>query len=180
MTRGRDDVLALATDLCRTEAGRAGIERLRGILARADELGFGHRLAVDCSLLRDIEYYTGFIFEAFVLEVGFPLVGGGRYDDLLPRFGFDVGAVGWSLAVELLLIALERRRSTQFGTAPAVDVLVSGSDVIAARERAAGKIVRIDFERRSEAALVDEARAHRIPRVLIAAGDSEREVVVRW
>lgn len=177
MTRGRDDVLATALDLCRTDAGFAGIERLRRLLARADELGFGDRIDVDCALLRDITYYTGFIFEGFVNDVGFALCGGGRYDALLPSFGFAAGAVGWSLAIERILIALERRHAP-FGAAPAIDVLVSGSDVVAARERAAGRIVRIDFERLSEAELLVEARRHRIPRVVIAAGGEIREFEV--
>jgi ATP phosphoribosyltransferase regulatory subunit len=171
-------VLASARELCHTDAGLAGVERLRRILVRADELGFGERINVDCSLLRDITYYTGFIFEGFVNEVGFALCGGGRYDALLPSFGFAAGAVGWSLAIERILIALERRHSAQFGAAPAVDVLVSGSDVVAARERAAGRIVRIDFEKLDEAQLLEEARRHRIPRVVIVAGGSIREVEV--
>ena len=180
MTRGRADLLATAARLCHTDAGHAGIERLQQILARADELGVGARIAVDPSLLRDITYYTGFIFEGFASEVGFELCGGGRYDSLLPLFGFDAGAVGWALAVERILIALERRHSTRFGEAPAIDVLVSGSDVVAARERAAGKIVRIDFDRLPEADLVDEARRQRIPRVVIASDGAVREVAVRW
>jgi len=180
LVRGRDEVLAAVRKLCHTDAGLAGIERLRNILARADDLGYGARINVDCSLLRDITYYTGFIFEGFVSEVGFELCGGGRYDGLLPQFGFEAGAVGWSLAVERILIALERRRSSHFGTAPAVDVLVSGSDVVAARERAAGKIVRIDFERREEAELLDEARRQKIPRVVIATAASVREHDVTW
>jgi ATP phosphoribosyltransferase regulatory subunit len=180
LTRGRDDVLATARRLCHTDAGLAGIERLRAILARATELGFGARINVDFSLLRDISYYTGFIFEGFAGEVGFALCGGGRYDALLPRFGFDAGAVGWSLLVERILIALERRHSTRFGAVPAIDVLVSGSDVVAARERAAGRIVRIDFDRRTETELVDEARAGHIPRVVIARDGDVREVEVRW
>jgi ATP phosphoribosyltransferase regulatory subunit len=166
LTRGRGDVLDAARRLCNTDAGFAGIERLRALLARADDLGVGARIAVDCSLLRDFSYYTGFIFEGFANEVGFALCGGGRYDRLLPSFGFNAGAVGWSLAVERILIALERRHSPHFGAAPAVDVLVSGSDVVAARERAAGKIVRIDFERLDDAELIAEARRHRIPRVV--------------
>jgi ATP phosphoribosyltransferase regulatory subunit len=180
MTRGRDEVLATARRLCHTDVGHAGIERLRQIMLRADRLGVGARISVDCSLLRDITYYTGFIFEGFANEVGFELCGGGRYDSLLPLFGFDVGAVGWALAVERILIALERRHSTQFGSAPAIDVLVSGSDVVAARERAAGKIVRIDFDRLAEADLVIEARRQRIPRVVIAGNGSVREVQVTW
>jgi ATP phosphoribosyltransferase regulatory subunit len=176
MTRGRDDVLATARRLCHTDAGLAGIERTRLILARADKLGFGARINVDFALLRDIEYYTGFIFEGFASEVGFALCGGGRYDTLLPRFGFAAGAVGWSLAVERILIALERRQSAHFGAEPAVDVLVSGSDVFAARERANGKIVRIDFDRRAESELLDEARRANIPRVVIARGGDVRVI----
>jgi ATP phosphoribosyltransferase regulatory subunit len=180
LTRGRSAVLATARRLCHTDAGLAGIERLRSILARASELGHAERINVDFSLLRDISYYTGFIFEGFASEVGFALCGGGRYDSLLPRFGFDVGAVGWSLLVERILIALERRHSTRFGAAPAIDVLVSGSDIVAARERAAGRIVRIDFDRRGEAELLEEARAARIPRVVMAQDGAVVEFEVRW
>ena len=180
MTRGRDDVLATARRLCHSDAGLAGIERLRLLLARSVELGHGERINVDFALLRDVTYYTGFIFEGFASEVGFALCGGGRYDSLLPRFGFDAGAVGWSLFVERILIALERRHSTRFGAAPAVDVLVSGSDVVAARERAAGHVVRIDFERRGEAELMREAVAQRIPRVVIAENGAIRDLEVRW
>ena len=178
MTRGRENVFELARVHCHTDAGLAGIERLRGILARADELGFGSRINVDCSLLRDVTYYTGFIFEGFAGAIGFALCGGGRYDALLPRFGFDVGAVGWSIAIERILLALERRQSTRFGSAPAVDVLVSGSDVVAARERAAGKIVRIDFDKLSVDDLIAEARRHRIPRVVVATADGVSEIDV--
>jgi ATP phosphoribosyltransferase regulatory subunit len=180
MTRGREDVLATARRLCHTDAGLAGIERLRDVIVRSRELGYGERINVDFSLLRDISYYTGFIFEGFASEVGFELCGGGRYDALLPRFGFNAGAVGWSLFVERILIALERRHSTRFGAAPAVDVLVSGSDIVAARERAAGRIVRIDFDRRDSAELLEEARAQHIPRVVIAVDGDIREFEVRW
>jgi ATP phosphoribosyltransferase regulatory subunit len=178
LMRGRDDVLAIASRLCHTDAGHAGIERLRALLARASELGYGDRLNIDLSLLRDFNYYTGFIFEGFAHEVGFELCGGGRYDTLLPRFGFDVGAVGWSLAIERILIALERRHSTRFGAAPAIDVLVSGLDVIAARERAAGHVVRIDFDGLGETELIAEARRHKIPRVVFAHDGAVREIEV--
>jgi ATP phosphoribosyltransferase regulatory subunit len=178
LARGREDVLGAARRLCHTDAGLAGIERVRRVLARADELGYGARINVDLALLRDIKYYTGFIFEGFASELGFALCGGGRYDSLLPRFGFAAAAVGWSLVVEGILIALERRQSAHFGAEPAIDVLVSGSDVLAARERANGKTVRIDFERRAEAELLDEARRSNIPRVVIARDGAVRVIEV--
>lgn len=111
MTRGRQEVIDAARPLCRSELSRAGLERLEQLLARAAERGYADRIHIDLSLLRDFEYYTGVVFEGFVAEVGFSLCGGGRYDELLPRFGFDAGACGWSASIERLLIALERRRA---------------------------------------------------------------------
>jgi ATP phosphoribosyltransferase regulatory subunit len=109
MTRDRREVLDAARPLCRSDRSKAGLERLEILLARAAERGYGERIHVDLSLLRDFQYYTGVVFEGFVGEVGFSLCGGGRYDELLPRFGFDAGACGWSASIERLLIALERR-----------------------------------------------------------------------
>ena len=110
MTRGRSEVIEMARPLCRSERSRAGLDRLETLLARAGGRGYRERIHIDLSLLRDFEYYTGVVFEGFVGEVGFSLCGGGRYDELLPRLGFDAGACGWSASIERLLIALERRR----------------------------------------------------------------------
>lgn len=111
MLRGGAGVLETAAPLCANEAGRAALERLRGLLARAEALGYAGRVGIDLALLRDIAYYTGVVFEGYVEQAGFPICGGGRYDELLPRFGFAAGAVGWSLGVERVLSALERRAS---------------------------------------------------------------------
>ncbi len=109
MLRGGSEVLEVAAPLCTSAAGRAGIERLGALLARSAELGYSARVGIDLALLRDYSYYTGVVFEAYVAQAGFSICGGGRYDDLLPRFGFAAGAVGWSVGVERILIALERR-----------------------------------------------------------------------
>ncbi|MBC5811663.1 MAG: ATP phosphoribosyltransferase regulatory subunit [Candidatus Eremiobacteraeota bacterium] len=109
--RGGEEVLERLRPLCGTAGGREALERLGDLLRRAAERGYGKRVGVDPSMLRDFSYYTGFVFEGFIGEVGFSLCGGGRYDDLLPRFGYDAGAVGWSAGVERLLLALERRRT---------------------------------------------------------------------
>lgn len=115
LSRGTGDVLAFAEKLCRTIEGRRGIERLATIVAYAAERGAQDRISIDLSLLRDFAYYTGFVFDGFVTELGFAIVGGGRYDSLLPRFGMQASAVGWSLSVERVLIALERRKQATAG-----------------------------------------------------------------
>ena len=69
------------------------------------------RVIFDLGLARSLGYYTGAVFEVYDAALGAPLGGGGRYDDLLGRYGRDLPAAGWALNVERLHIALvgERR-----------------------------------------------------------------------
>jgi ATP phosphoribosyltransferase regulatory subunit len=63
------------------------------------------RVIFDLGLIRDLDYYTGPVFEVYDAALGAPLGGGGRYDDLLGRFGRDLPACGWAMNVERLHIA---------------------------------------------------------------------------
>jgi ATP phosphoribosyltransferase regulatory subunit len=174
--RGRHDAIETARGICRTPESREALDELDAMLVRADALGYRARVTVDFALLRDLEYYTGFLFEGYVEEIGFSLCGGGRYDSLLPKFGFDVPAVGWTAGVERLLIALERRGKHVRRRLHRIDVLVAGSDVVAARERASGKVVRYAGSDLGDEALIEEARAYGIPRVVIAVDGTVREL----
>lgn len=175
VTRGTEDVLAMSRELAPNPEAQAAIYRLERILARAAALGFGARVAIDPALLRDLEYYTGFVFEGFLGDLGFSLCGGGRYDALLPRFGYDVPAVGWMVGVERILLALERRRVDERRSRE-VDVFVVGSDRAAMSERARGRRVRVDVRGLDRSAAIAYARHKAIPRVLIAHGDDVEEI----
>lgn len=64
---------------------------------------------------RNLEYYTGFVFEIIAPELGAqsPVAGGGRYDHLLMECGapHDVSAVGSAIHTERLLQAVESTAS---------------------------------------------------------------------
>ncbi len=64
------------------------------------------RVIFDLGLIRNIGYYTGAIFDVYDPALGAPIGGGGRYDDLLGRFGRRLPAVGFALGVDRLHIAL--------------------------------------------------------------------------
>jgi ATP phosphoribosyltransferase regulatory subunit len=153
LRRGGREAIALARGVCKSPESLIALDRLETLLMRAAALGYGGRVSVDFALLRDLDYYTGFIFEGYLPEIGFPLCGGGRYDSLLPKFGYNVPAVGWSAGVERLLIALERRGKHVTRRRHRVDVLVSGADIVAQRERAAGNVVRYASSGQDDAAL---------------------------
>jgi ATP phosphoribosyltransferase regulatory subunit len=114
----------------RTEIGDAGlasellrIPRLRGTDAVIDQLpgdeGAGlrnvvtdlpdalrQRVVVDLGLVRGFGYYTGAVFDVLHPALGSPVGGGGRYDDLVGRFGRELPAVGFALEVDQIHSAL--------------------------------------------------------------------------
>ena len=62
-------------------------QRLQATYDALAERGVADRVQLDLSLLRDLGYYTGAILEVYDPALGHILGGGGRYDDLLGRFG---------------------------------------------------------------------------------------------
>ena len=95
---------ALAEPLERT--GQEIAAELRSLLSTLEELGFGERVRLDLSVLDDRGYYTGVRFRLLSSPMGEILGAGGRYDELLQRFGADVPAVGFSMRVDRLVSLL--------------------------------------------------------------------------
>jgi ATP phosphoribosyltransferase regulatory subunit len=81
------------------------IEGLRGLHALLEQRGMAERVIFDLGLVRELGYYTGAVFEVYDPAVGFALGGGGRYDDLLGRFGRDLPACGIGLDVQRVHLA---------------------------------------------------------------------------
>jgi ATP phosphoribosyltransferase regulatory subunit len=85
-----------------------GLRAVHGLL----EPDVASRVIFDLGLVRDLDYYTGAVFEVYDPALGAPIGGGGRYDDLLGKFGRPLPAVGFALGIDRLHIALagEERR----------------------------------------------------------------------
>src|SRR5918998_1188188 len=75
-------------------------EGLRALHAALERRGVADRVIYDLGLVRELGYYTGAVFEVYDPAVGFTLGGGGRYDELLGRFGRDLPACGVALDVQ--------------------------------------------------------------------------------
>jgi ATP phosphoribosyltransferase regulatory subunit HisZ len=76
-------------------------ETADGILKR----GIAERVIFDLGLVRDLGYYSGAIFEVYDPALGHIIGGGGRYDEVLGRFGRPLPACGFALFVERLHVA---------------------------------------------------------------------------
>ncbi len=68
------------------------------------------KLVFSAEFGRNLEYYTGFVFEVTVPTLGLhsPIAGGGRYDKLMRAVGstVDVPAMGAMIHTERLLSAV--------------------------------------------------------------------------
>jgi len=98
--RGGPEVLERADG----PAGEA-LARLRELYAALEARGVADRVILDLGLVRDLGYYTGAVFELYDPAVGFALGGGGRYDDLIGRFGAPRPACGIAFDVQRVHVA---------------------------------------------------------------------------
>ncbi|HSZ13773.1 MAG TPA: ATP phosphoribosyltransferase regulatory subunit [Solirubrobacteraceae bacterium] len=114
--RGGPDVLADTP--AQADAAVTGLRQVHELL----EPAVAERVIFDLGLVRNIGYYTGAVFDVYDPALGAPIGGGGRYDELVGRFGRSLPAVGFALGVDRLHIALAgEERGTGALLARAVD-----------------------------------------------------------
>ena len=111
--RGGAEVLEQARELGGQAVERAA-QRLQATYDLLVERGVAGRVQLDLGLLRDLGYYTGAIVEIYDPALGHILGGGGRYDDLVGRFGRAMPAAGFGLYLERVHLAqMEEERLTR-------------------------------------------------------------------
>jgi ATP phosphoribosyltransferase regulatory subunit len=117
--RGGSEVLKEARAMGGAAVERA-TARLQGTFDELERRDAGQRVQIDLGLLRDLGYYSGAILEVYDPALGHVLGGGGRYDELLGRFGRDLPAAGFSLYLERLHVAqAEEERLSSESEGPA-------------------------------------------------------------
>jgi histidyl-tRNA synthetase len=112
-------------------AGREGVESLRQVLGLLEAVGLGDKVALDLSIARGLDYYTGTVYETFLLDLpGFGAVmSGGRYDGLIGAFaGEEIPAVGISLGIDRLVAGLVELKLLPENRGSVAEVLVTVFD----------------------------------------------------
>jgi ATP phosphoribosyltransferase regulatory subunit len=150
------------TGVANEQVDRA-LQQLATTLALLEQVGVAEQVSLDLGLVRSLDYYTGVVFEGYAPGVGSPVMGGGRYDNLLTAFGGDAPATGFALEMDRLLAALDRQ--SVVAAELTLDVIVAcppGSEAQAmtrARQlRALGLTVEVDLLGRQGEALTEYAR----------------------
>ncbi|MEG0911843.1 MAG: ATP phosphoribosyltransferase regulatory subunit, partial [Ruthenibacterium sp.] len=75
----------------------AAVENLQALCDTLHSMGKTAQLRLDFSIIHDIDYYNGIIFQGYVRGVPHAVLAGGRYDNLMRRFGKTQAALGFAL-----------------------------------------------------------------------------------
>jgi histidyl-tRNA synthetase len=107
-----DEILAQLEPLVAgSQTGQAGVGKLAELVRAVMAAGVpAERLAIDVSIARGLDYYTGSVFETFLSAL--PGIGsvcsGGRYDNLAGLYtSQQLPGIGASLGLDRLLAAME-------------------------------------------------------------------------
>ncbi len=109
---GSVEVIEKVEALALNKRSADALENIRQVLHILEDYGLGQYVSVDLGMLRGLAYDTGIIFRGFTYGIGFPVLTGGRYDRLVGEFGMNCPATGFSLGVNMIMMALQRQKVT--------------------------------------------------------------------
>ena len=94
------------------KSGKAEVGELKEIKSLAEKMGV-ENIKIDFSIVRGIDYYTGFVFETFIKgreDLG-SIAAGGRYDTLVGLYGGqNLPATGFGIGLDRLVESVEGKR----------------------------------------------------------------------
>lgn len=163
-----DDTIRRARALVKNDKMASSLDRLTEI-ASVLSAEMDGSLRLDFSVINDLSYYNGLIFQGFIDGVPSAVLSGGRYDKLMERLGKNTSAMGFAVYVDQLeRLGFEERRYD-------VDVLLlydEGADV--SKLTAAVKMLTNNGQRvRVQSALSEKLRF----RQLLKLGERGLEIL---
>ena len=86
------------------------MERLERIYELMKVYGYEKYISFDFGMVSRIQYYTGIIFRGYTYGTGDAIVKGGRYDQLLEKFGKKSPSIGFAIVIDELMKAMNRQK----------------------------------------------------------------------
>ncbi|HTM20364.1 MAG TPA: ATP phosphoribosyltransferase regulatory subunit, partial [Kofleriaceae bacterium] len=168
-------VLRRARELPLPRRSKAALDALEQVLAMTRDVlesAVHAQITVDLGEVRGFEYYTGIRFAGYVRGAGDAVLRGGRYDELVARYGRTARATGFAVDIEAMAEAQAAAGVATPGGAASV-LIAAGPERrreaarVAAALRAAGAAAAVDLGgRRGRRQLLAYARGVGFTRVL--------------
>jgi len=111
--RGGQEICDQAMQLSEDATAKSAIRHLCEIWDVLKAYGVCDHVLIDLTMIGDFSYYTGMTFEGYAADLGFPVVSGGRYDNLLTQFGRPAPATGFAIKTTRVLELLDGEEEQQ-------------------------------------------------------------------
>lgn len=158
------------------------LENLRRVLNILEDYGLSKYVSIDLGMVQSLNYYTGIIFRGFTYGAGFPILSGGRYDKLVEKFGKASPATGFSLGINMVMMALERQKIE--AEKPSIDSLICYKEQgrktafkVCQALRDQGLVVEMDVTGKDSEDVQEYARIKGIGGIIRILDDQRIEVV---
>jgi ATP phosphoribosyltransferase regulatory subunit len=172
---GHEAVLERAAAVAHNKRSAKAVANLAEVYRLLKIYGLADAVLLDLGEVRGFDYYSGTYFEAYVGGFGAAVAGGGRYDHMLARFGYDCPAVGFAFDVARMLSVMETQGVAVELAGPDFFIIDFTPDKTAAlslarRLRDLGASVARDIISRGLEESVAYARVQRVRHVLVVGG----------
>ena len=97
-----DAVLEKLNTLCVSQDFEDAVAELKSVVEMLDATKYKDKIRLDFSIVNDMNYYNGIVFNGFIEGVCETVLFGGRYDGLLNKMGRRSKGIGFALYVDLL------------------------------------------------------------------------------
>jgi len=85
------------------EKSREALLELEELCKILQDYGSLKNVNLDLSMITDLKYYSGTIFQGYINGISSEVLKGGRYDDLAKNFGKDLPAIGFAIDMDEIL-----------------------------------------------------------------------------
>lgn len=97
-----ENVLENLEKLCVTYNEKSHLNTFKKILTFLCSSGYADKINVDFSIVNNMNYYNGVVFQGYVNNIPSSILSGGQYDNLMLKMGRKDKAIGFAVYLDLL------------------------------------------------------------------------------
>ena len=153
--------LAKLRELCLTKEMEEAVSGMEELADGLKYLGGTENIRVDFSVVNDMDYYNGLVFQGYVNGIPRAVMAGGRYDNMMRRLNKPQPAVGFAVYLGELERALREPKAYDVDA-----ILIYGDASASAAARAVSALMGEGISVRAEKEMPADVRARRIYRLL--------------
>jgi len=183
--RGGKEILIEAEKMVDNKLSLSALKEIKEVYNLLRDYGLEEYILIDLGIIRNYDYYTGIIFEGYTDYLGFPVCGGGRYDNLCSKFGENLPSTGFAIGIERLATILEKEDVNSLKIKMPDKYLVYYQNnknyfqkamILANKFREKGAIVELEIGGKKFEETLNYARYYKIDYILVVENNESNKI----